>query len=175
MPSDTVTLVWPGDLHLDVAGRDTHTIALWMAGAVSSLIKPASSNSLNTLMIDVSGTVNEKVQLTEGTGELLTGITKVIESVRSQENNLLVLSNTARIEGISQERMEYVAKHANLKPHELTNATQFDYARKAEALQRDYTDVENTLEEVAASQALPGAAVGCRRAACSGVSGQAAP
>jgi ribosomal protein L30E len=107
-----------------------------------------ATESLNTLMIDVSGKVNEKVQLMEGTGEVLTGITKVIESVRSQGNNLLVLSNTARIEGISQYRMEYVAKHANLKPHELTNATQFDYARKAEALQRDCTDVENKLKEV---------------------------
>lgn len=107
-----------------------------------------ATESLNTLMIDVSGKVNEKVQLMEGTGEVLTGITKVIESVRSQGNNLLVLSNTARIEGVSQYRMEYVAKHANLKPHELKNATQFDYARKAEALQRDCADVENKLKEV---------------------------
>lgn len=107
-----------------------------------------ATESLNTLMIDVSGKVNEKVQLMEGTGEVLGGITKVIESVRSQGNNLLVLSNTARIEGVSQYRMEYVAKHANLKPHELKNATQFDYARKAEALQRDCTDVENKLKEV---------------------------
>ncbi len=107
-----------------------------------------ATESLNTLMIDVSGKVNEKVQLMEGTGEVLGGITKVIESVRSQGNNLLVLSNTARIEGISQYRMEYVAKHANLKPHELKNATQFDYARKAEALQRDCADVENKLKEV---------------------------
>jgi ribosomal protein L30E len=107
-----------------------------------------ATESLNTLMIDVSGKVNEKVQLMEGTGEVLSGITKVIESVRAQGNNLLVLSNTARIEGISQYRMEYVAKHANLKPHELKNATQFDYARKAEALQRDCADVENKLKEV---------------------------
>ncbi len=107
-----------------------------------------ATESLNTLMIDVSGKVNEKVQLMEGTGEVLSGITKVIESVRSQGNNLLVLSNTARIEGISQYRMEYVAKHANLKPHELKNATQFDYARKAESLQRDCADVENKLKEV---------------------------
>ena len=107
-----------------------------------------ATESLNTLMIDVSGKVNEKVQLMEGTGEVLDGITKVIESVRSQGNNLRVLSNTARIEGVSQYRMEYVAKHANLKPHELKNATQFDYARKAEALQRDCTDVENKLKEV---------------------------
>ncbi len=107
-----------------------------------------ATESLNTLMIDVSGKVNEKVQLMEGTAEVLTGITKVIESVRSQGNNLLVLSNTARIEGVSQYRMEYVAKHANLKPHELKNATQFDYARKAESLQRDCTDVENKLKEV---------------------------
>jgi ribosomal protein L30E len=105
--------------------------------------------SLNTLMIDVSGKVNEKVQLMEGTGEVLVGISKVIDSVKSQGNNLLVLSNTARIEGISPYRMEYVAKHADLKPHELKNATQFDYARKAEALQRDCTDVENKLKEVA--------------------------
>jgi hypothetical protein len=107
-----------------------------------------ATESLNTLMIDVSGKVNEKVQLMEGTGEVLAGIVKVIDSVRSQGNNLLVLSNTARIEGISQFRMEYVAKHANLKPHELKNATQFDYARKAEALQRDCSDVENKLKEV---------------------------
>jgi 3',5'-cyclic-AMP phosphodiesterase len=40
MPHDTVTFVWPGDLHLDVAGRDNHTTALWMADEVSSLIKP---------------------------------------------------------------------------------------------------------------------------------------
>jgi ribosomal protein L30E len=107
-----------------------------------------ATESLNTLMIDVSGKVNEKVQLMEGTGEVLAGITRVIESARSQGNNLLVLSNTARIEGISQYRLEYVAKHANLKPHELKNATQFDYARKAEALQRSCTDVENKLKEV---------------------------
>ncbi|MBC7841110.1 MAG: hypothetical protein H7099_02300 [Gemmatimonadaceae bacterium] len=107
-----------------------------------------ATESLNTLMIDVSGKVNEKVQLMEGTGEVLGGITKVIESVRSQGNHLLVLSNTARIEGVSQYRMEYVAKHANLKPHELKNATQFDYSRKAEALQRDCTDVENKIKEV---------------------------
>ena len=107
-----------------------------------------ATESLNALMIDVSGKVNEKVQLMEGTAEVLDGITKVIESVHSQGNNLLVLSNTARIEGISHYRMEYVAKHANLKRHELKNATQFDYARRAEALQRDCTDVENTLKEV---------------------------
>ena len=40
MPRDTVTFVWPGDLHLDVAGRDNHTTALWMADEVSSLIRP---------------------------------------------------------------------------------------------------------------------------------------
>lgn len=107
-----------------------------------------ATQSLNTLMIDVSGKVNEKVQLMEGTTELLDGISKVIESSKNQGNNLLVLSNTARIEGISPYRMEYVAKHAGLKPHELKNATQFDYARKAEALQRDSTDVENKLKEV---------------------------
>lgn len=107
-----------------------------------------ATQSLNTLMIDVSGKVNEKVQLMEGTTELLDGISKVIESSKNQGNNLLVLSNTARIEGISPYRMEYVAKHAGLKPHELKNATQFDYARKAEGLQRDATDVENKLKEV---------------------------
>ncbi|RYU94279.1 hypothetical protein [Emticicia agri] len=107
-----------------------------------------ATQSLNTLMIDVSGKVNEKVQLMEGTTELLDGISKVIESSKNQGNNLLVLSNTARIEGISPYRMEYVAKHAGLKPHELKNATQFDYARKAEALQRDATDIENKLKEV---------------------------
>ncbi|MDP1861542.1 MAG: hypothetical protein Q8K82_22955 [Gemmatimonadaceae bacterium] len=107
-----------------------------------------ATDSLNTLMIDVSGKVNEKVQLMEGTREVLGGITRVIESAKSQGNNLLVLSNSARIEGIAQYRMEYVAKHADLKPHELSNATQFDYARKAEALQRDCSDVENRLKEV---------------------------
>jgi 3',5'-cyclic-AMP phosphodiesterase len=40
MPPSAVTFVWPGDLHLDVAGRDNHTTALWMADEVSSLIKP---------------------------------------------------------------------------------------------------------------------------------------
>jgi hypothetical protein len=62
---------------------------------------------------------------------------------------LLILSNTARIEGISPYRMDYVARHADLKPHELRNATQFDYARKAEALLRDCTEVENQLIETA--------------------------
>lgn len=107
-----------------------------------------ATESLNTLMIDVSGKVNEKVQLMEGTREVLKGITRVIDSAKSQGNSLLVLSNSARIEGIAQYRMEYVAKHADLKPHELSNATQFDYARKAEALQRDCSDVENRLKEV---------------------------
>ena len=40
MSRDAVTFVWPGDLHLDVAGRDNHTTALWMADEVSSLIRP---------------------------------------------------------------------------------------------------------------------------------------
>lgn len=108
-----------------------------------------ATQSLNTLMIDVSGKVNEKVRLMEGTRETLDGISQVIESAKLQGNNLLVLSNTARIEGISPYRMDYVAKHADLKPHELRNATQFDYARKAEALLRDCTDVENQLIETA--------------------------
>lgn len=108
-----------------------------------------ATQSLNTLMIDVSGKVNEKVQLMEGTRETLNGISQVIESAKSQGNNLLVLSNTARIEGISPYRMDFVARHADLKPHELRNATQFDYARKAEALLRDCTDVENQLIETA--------------------------
>ncbi|WP_461093475.1 hypothetical protein [Spirosoma gilvum] len=108
-----------------------------------------ATQSLNTLMVDVSGKVNEKVQLMEGADELLAGIGKVVESAQSQGNDLLVLSNTARIEGIAPYRMEYVAKHANLKPHELRNATQFDYARKAEALQRDRTDIENKLKGAA--------------------------
>ena len=107
-----------------------------------------ATESLNTLLVDVSGKVNEKVTLMEGTREVLAGIGQVIDLAKAQGNNLLVLSNSARIEGISQYRMEYVAKHANLKPHELSNATQFDYARKAEALQRDCTDVENKLKEV---------------------------
>lgn len=40
MSRDAVTFVWPGDLHLDVAGRDNHTTALWMADEVSSVIRP---------------------------------------------------------------------------------------------------------------------------------------
>lgn len=40
MSRDAVTFVWPGDLHLDVAGRDNHTTALWMADEVSTLIRP---------------------------------------------------------------------------------------------------------------------------------------
>ncbi len=92
-----------------------------------------ATESLNTLMIDVSGKVNEKVHMMEGTREVLSGITRVIESVGAQGNNLLVLSNTARIEGISPYRMEYVAKHANLQPHEFRNLTQSGYAEKAEA------------------------------------------
>jgi hypothetical protein len=107
-----------------------------------------ATDSLNTLLIDVSGKVNEKVTLMEGTREVLGGITQVIDLAKAQGNNLLVLSNSARIEGISQYRLEYVAKHADLKPHELGTATQFDYARKAEALHRDCADVENKLKEV---------------------------
>lgn len=38
--SAPVTFVWPGDLHLDHAGRDNHRVALWMADEVSSLIAP---------------------------------------------------------------------------------------------------------------------------------------
>ncbi|WP_375448092.1 hypothetical protein [uncultured Fibrella sp.] len=108
-----------------------------------------ATQSLNTLMMDVSGKVNEKVLLIDGADELLKGIGKVIDSAQSQGNDLLVLSNTARVEGIAPFRMEYVAKHADLRPHELRNATQFDYARKAEALQRDRTDVENKLKGAA--------------------------
>jgi len=107
-----------------------------------------ATDSLNTLLVDVSGKVNEKVHLMEGTREVLAGISQVIDSARAQGNNLLVLSNSARVEGIAQYRMEYVARHADLKPHELNNATQFDYSRKAEALHRDCTDVENKLKEV---------------------------
>jgi len=108
-----------------------------------------ATQSLNTLMVDVSGKVNEKVQLMDGADELLTGIGKVIDSAQSQGNDLLVLSNTARVEGVAPFRMEYVAKHANLKPHELRNATQFDYARRAESLQRARTDIENKLKGAA--------------------------
>lgn len=108
-----------------------------------------ATQSLNTLMIDVSGKVNEKVLLMEGPGDVLNGIAKVVESAQSQGNDLLVLSNTARVEGIAPYRMDYVAKHADLKPHELRNATQFDYARKAEALLRDCTDVENKVKGAA--------------------------
>ena len=173
--SQPVTFVWPGDLHLDHRGRDNHSIALWMADEVSALIRPdfvqfAGDNVQHARDEEFAlfdgrvvvthqrvprhretrrdGKVNEKVQLMEGTREVLGGITRVIESAKSQGNNLLVLSNSARIEGIAQYRMEYVAKHADLKPHELSNATQFDYARKAEALQRDCSDVENRLKEV---------------------------
>lgn len=106
-----------------------------------------ATDSLNTLLVDVSGKVNEKVQLMEGTREVLGGISRVIDSAKSQGNNLLVLSNFARVEGIASYRMEYVARHADLKPHELNNATQFDYGRKAESLHRDCLDVENKLKE----------------------------
>jgi phage regulator Rha-like protein len=116
--------------------------------AQTDLLVQATS-SINSLVMDVSGKVNEKVQLMEGTGEVLKGIAQVVESAKSQGNDLLVLANTARIEGIAPFRMEYVAKHADLKPHELTKATQFDYARKAEALQRDCSDADNQLKEVA--------------------------
>ncbi|GAB2772429.1 hypothetical protein GCM10027275_14140 [Rhabdobacter roseus] len=108
-----------------------------------------ATQSLNTLMVDVSGKVNEKVLLMEGAGEVLEGVTKVIESAKSQGNNLLILSNTARVEAISPFRMDYVARHAGLKPHELRTATQFDYALKVDALQRDCTDVNNKLKEAA--------------------------
>jgi predicted phosphodiesterase len=40
MPRDTVTFVWPGDMHLDFPGRDNHKAALWMADEVSTLIRP---------------------------------------------------------------------------------------------------------------------------------------
>jgi uncharacterized membrane-anchored protein YhcB (DUF1043 family) len=108
-----------------------------------------ATKSLNSIMVEVSGKVNEKVQLMEGTKDVLEGIDKVIDLSKAQGNNLLVLSNTARIEAISPFRMDLVAKHADLKPHELRHATQFDYARKAEALLRDCTDVENKLKETA--------------------------
>ncbi|MBC7891099.1 MAG: hypothetical protein H7Y12_02700 [Sphingobacteriaceae bacterium] len=108
-----------------------------------------ATQSLNTLMIDVSGKVNEKVLLMEGPDEVLGGISKVVDSAQSQGNDLLVLSNTARVEGIAPFRMDYVAKHADLKPHELRNATQFEYARKAEGLLRGCTDVENKLKGAA--------------------------
>jgi hypothetical protein len=108
-----------------------------------------ATKSLNSIMVEVSGKVNEKVTLMEGTKDVLEGINKVIELSKSQGNSILVLSNTAKIEAIAPYRMDLVAKHADLKPHELRNATQFDYARKAELLQRDCTDVENKLKETA--------------------------
>ncbi|MFN8349673.1 MAG: hypothetical protein U0X91_32030 [Spirosomataceae bacterium] len=108
-----------------------------------------ATKSLNGIMMEVSGKVNEKVQLMEGTKSVLEGIDKVIELSKAQGNNLLVLSNTAKIEAISPFRMDLVAKHADLKPHELRHATQFDYARRAEALLRDCADVENKLKETA--------------------------
>lgn len=108
-----------------------------------------ATKSLNSIMVEVSGKVNEKVQLMEGTKDVLEGIDKVVELSKAQGNNLLVLSNTARIEAISPFRMDLVAKHADLKPHELRHATQFDYARKAENLLRDCSDVENKLKETA--------------------------
>jgi 3',5'-cyclic-AMP phosphodiesterase len=40
MSHAAVTFVWPGDLHLDHAGRDNHSTALWMADEVSNLIRP---------------------------------------------------------------------------------------------------------------------------------------
>ena len=108
-----------------------------------------ATKSLNSVMMEVSGKVNEKVQLMEGTRDVLSGIDKVIELSKTQGNNLMVLSNTARIEAISPYRMDLVAKHSDLKPHELRHATQFDYARKAENLLRDCADVENKLKETA--------------------------
>ena len=108
-----------------------------------------ATKSLNGIMMEVSGKVNEKVQMIEGTKEVLEGINKVIDLSKTQGNSLLVLSNTAQIEAISPYRMDLVAKHADLKPHELRHATQFDYARRAEALLRDTADVENKLKETA--------------------------
>ncbi|MFN4145114.1 MAG: hypothetical protein ACK4GN_04760 [Runella sp.] len=108
-----------------------------------------ATKSLNSIMVEVSGKVNEKVQLMEGTKDVLDGINKVLDLSKAQGNSVLVLSNTAKIEATAPYRMDLVAKHADLKPHELRNATQFDYARKAELLQRDCTDVENKLREVA--------------------------
>jgi hypothetical protein len=108
-----------------------------------------ATKSLNGIMMEVSGKVNEKVQMIEGTKEVLSGIDKVIDLSKAQGNHLLVLSNTAQIEAISPYRMDLVAKHADLKPHELRHATQFDYARRAEALLRDSADVENKLKETA--------------------------
>lgn len=108
-----------------------------------------ATKSLNGIMMEVSGKVNEKVQLMEGTKDVLEGIDKVIDLSKVQGNSLLVLSNTAKIEAISPFRMDLVAKHADLKPHELRHATQFDYGRRAEALLRDCTDVENKLKETA--------------------------
>ncbi len=100
-----------------------------------------ATKSLNGIMMEVSGKVNEKVQLMEGTKDVLEGIDKVIDLSKVQGNSLLVLSNTAKIEAISPFRMDLVAKHADLKPHELRHATQFDYGRRAE--------VENKLKETA--------------------------
>ncbi len=40
MPHSSITFVWPGDLHLEGAGRENHKTALWMADEVSSLIQP---------------------------------------------------------------------------------------------------------------------------------------
>lgn len=108
-----------------------------------------ATKSLNGIMMEVSGKVNEKVQMIEGTKEVLGGINKVIDLSKTQGNNLLILSNTAQIEAIAPYRMDLVAKHADLKPHELRHATQFDYARRAEALLRDSADVENKLKETA--------------------------
>jgi len=108
-----------------------------------------ATKSLNGIMMEVSGKVNEKVQMIEGTKEVLEGINRVIDLSKTQGNSLLILSNTAQIEAISPYRMDLVAKHADLKPHELRHATQFDYSRRAEALLRDSADVENKLKETA--------------------------
>ncbi|MEZ4900897.1 MAG: hypothetical protein R2822_03660 [Spirosomataceae bacterium] len=43
-----------------------------------------ATKSLNAIMMEVSGKVNEKVQLMEGTKEVLEGIEKVIELSKSQ-------------------------------------------------------------------------------------------
>jgi predicted phosphodiesterase len=40
MPQETVTFVWPGDLHLETADRENYQTARWMVDEVNRLIRP---------------------------------------------------------------------------------------------------------------------------------------
>ncbi len=58
------------------------------------------TKSLNGIIMEVSGMVNEKVQMIEGTKAVL----EVIDLSKTQGNSLLILSNTTQIEAISPYR-----------------------------------------------------------------------